>query len=88
MHFLLQALSDCECRTVKLAERLLWLVEHGWAYALTDAGAGRMELRSDTQLDGFAGDVDLVRAAACHRLRGRWELAHTLLRACVHAAYR
>ena len=65
----LQAIGDTRCVGVPEAERLTWLVAHGWAYLLTDQGSGRLALR--TGLDAMAdvgpavarqqpGTVDLV----------------------------
>jgi hypothetical protein len=54
---MLQALSDSRCRTVKRAEKLQWVVEHGWAYAFTNAGAGRESLSQDATVNETPVDL-------------------------------
>jgi hypothetical protein len=64
----LKAVGDARCVAVPEAEHVSWLVEHGWAYALTDIGSGRDALESVEAASGFSsavarqspGNVDLV----------------------------
>ena len=70
--FVPQAIGDLNCVDVESAPRLGYTVEHGWAYLLTDAGAGRSALRADVDASSLAlgmdgprrGLVDLVVAHA------------------------
>ena len=76
VNFVMHAVGDFSSAAVGDAPRLGWLVEHGWAYVLTDVGAGRVPLQSDVDAasDGMelprehfgaaAGAVDIVVAHA------------------------
>ena len=46
---MLHAIGDANSAPVDAAAALAYTVEHGWAYALTDAGAGRRALRADEE---------------------------------------
>ena len=57
VHFLLQAIGEHSCSTIEGAERLSYNVEHGWAYALTDIGAGRLPLTTDVDASDYASSL-------------------------------
>lgn len=48
--FSLHAVSDTDTAVLEDAERLGLHLQHGWAYALSDHGAGRLPLRRDVTL--------------------------------------
>lgn len=49
VHFKLQAVGSCASIELDNAQVARWEVDHGGAYALTDAGAGRCALRADAE---------------------------------------
>lgn len=60
--FHLHAVSDAASVVVDNAERLELVIQHGWAYALTDEGSGRLPLRRDVLLPGSKEPVHLFAA--------------------------
>ena len=53
----LQAIGDFAVADVGSAGALEWIVEAGWAYAFTDAGAGRYPLRKDVDAASIAASL-------------------------------
>ena len=65
--FRLHLLTESEERDHEDAEQISWRLEHGWAYAITDAGAGREPLVASVDASEGAG-VDLWDADAARHL--------------------